>query len=118
MLLLVSILTSLIEALTGGSNLHEILWNFNRYPPASGKRVTLAKNPHFYDSYCLPITSSSAVQDEFTAEPMIDCQYANIIYVLTNKPGRVFFEIGDNSRAFENVWQTHGILIFKSQCLI
>ena len=40
------------------------------------------------------------------------------ICVLTNKPGRVFLESGENSRAFDNVWRANGILIFKSQVLI
>jgi hypothetical protein len=43
-------------------------------------------------------------------------QDVNDIYVLTNKPGRVYLEFGENSRAFDNVWQTNGIFIFKSQC--
>ena len=41
----------------------------------------------------------------------------NIYDVLTNKPGRVFFEFGEDSRAFDNVWRINKIFIFKSQCL-
>jgi hypothetical protein len=104
--------------LTNGSNLREILWNFSRYPLASRKRVTLAENPHFY-RHRLPITSPNASLDHFTTDPMehfLDDD-DDEIYVLTNKPGRVYLESGENSRAFDNVWMTNGIYIFKGQCL-
>jgi hypothetical protein len=39
------------------------------------------------------------------------------IYVLTNKPVRVFLECGERSRAFDNVWRTNEIFIFKGRCL-
>jgi len=44
-------------------------------------------------------------------------QYQNVddINVLRNKPGRVFLESGGDSRAFDNVWRTNGIFIFKGQ---
>lgn len=104
--------------LTCGSKLEEILWNFARYPSNSGKRLTLAENPHFYNHNSLPITPN-AYQDGFTTGPMIDdYQHADTFYVLTNKPGRVFLEFGRNSRAFDNVWHANGILIFKSRCLV
>ena len=104
--------------LTCGSKLEEILWNFARYPSNSGKRLTLAENPHFYNHKSLPIMPN-AYQDGFTTGPMIDdYQHADTFYVLTNKPGRVFLEFGRNSRAFDNVWHANGILIFKSRCLV
>lgn len=119
MLLLVSLhLTPLIEVLTNGSNLQEILWNFSRYPVNSKNRISLAENPHFYHLHHLPITSPSAYQDKFTTDPMSDYQDASDIYVLTNKPGRVYLEFGKNSRAFDNVWRANGIFIFKSWCLV
>jgi hypothetical protein len=40
------------------------------------------------------------------------------IYVLTNKPGRVFLECGERSRAFDNVWRTNEIFIFKGRRLV
>jgi hypothetical protein len=95
------------------SNVSEILWNFNRYPPDSKKRITLAKNPHFYHPQSL-----NEYWDGFTAGPMEDYQYANDIYVLTNTPSRIFLEFGEDSQAFDNVWQTNRIFIFKSQCLV
>jgi hypothetical protein len=105
--------------LTDGSNESEILWNFSRYPLVTGKRVTLAANPYFYDRNRLPITSPDKFQDKFTTGPMDDYREADKIYVLTNRPCRVFFEFGENSRAFDNVWRTpKGVFIFKSQCLI
>ena len=42
------------------------------------------------------------------------------IPVLTSKPGRMFFEFGTESRAFDNFWRTNEmneIFILKSQCL-
>jgi hypothetical protein len=99
--------------LTSRPNEAEILWNFCRYPHASGKRVTLAENPHFYHHQ-----PQSAYGDEFTTGPMEDYQYSNDIYVLTNTPSRIFLEFGEDSRAFDNVWQTNGSFIFKSLCLV
>jgi hypothetical protein len=102
--------------LNNGSNEPEILWNFSRYPPASRKRVTLAENPHFYDR----LPSPHEYQDGFATDPVEYFQEANskdIYDVLTNKPGRVFFEFGGDSRAFDNVWRANEIFIFKSQCL-
>lgn len=49
---------------------------------------------------------------------MRDYDDAGDINVLTNKPGRVFLEFGEKSRAFDNVWQHDGIFIFKSWCLV
>jgi hypothetical protein len=109
-------LTSQIEVLTDGSNLREILWNFSRYPPASGKRVTLAENPHFYRHH-FPITSPNASLNNFTTDPTEHFLDADDIYVLTNKPGRVYLESNRNSRAFDNVWTANEIYIFKGHCL-
>ena len=99
--------------LTSRPNESEILWNFCRYPPDSGKRITLAENPHFYH-----YQSPNAYQDGFSTGPMEDYQYSNDIYVLTNTPCRIFLEFGEDSRVFDNVWKTNNIFIFKSQCLV
>jgi hypothetical protein len=110
-------LTSLIEALTDGSDFQEILWNFSRCP--GGHRVTLAKNPHFYSPDRLHITSPNGYHDRFITYPVEEChifQDVDDIYVLTNKPSRIYLEFGKESRAFDNVWKTNGIFIFKSQC--
>jgi hypothetical protein len=98
--------------LTSHPNESEILWNFSRYPP-DGKRITLAENPHFYH-----YQSPNVYRDGFTTGPMEGYQYANDIYVLTNTPSRIFLEFGEDSQAFDNVWQTNRIFIFKSQCLV
>ena len=103
--------------LTDAPNLHDILWNFCRYPPGNKKRVTLAENPHFYYYHRLPIRSPNSYNDGFSTEPMDYYQDVDDIYVLTNKPGRVFLECGENSRAFDNVWRTNGIFIFKGRRL-
>jgi hypothetical protein len=107
-------LTPLIEVLTNYPSPSEILWNFSRYPD-SGKRITLMKNPHFYHHHHFPITSPNAQPDGFTIGPMDSFHDAKDIYVLTSKPSRVFFEFGQNSRAFDNFWRTNEIFVFKSQ---
>ena len=99
--------------------MHDILWNFNRYRPDSGKRVTLEQNPHFYEHEVherFHIRSLNAHQDRIIVDPIDNHQNANIVDVLTNRPSRIFLEFGEKSRAFDNVWQTNGILVFKSQC--
>jgi len=105
------------QVLTNAPNLQEILWNFCRYPTNNKKRVTLAENPHFYYHHHLPIRSPNAYKDGFTTDPMYYYQDVDDIYVLTNKPGRVFLECGEKSRAFDNVWRTNGIFIFKGRRL-
>ncbi len=106
--------------ITNCSNLSEILWNFNRCPTSRGQRVTLVENPHFYHRRDLPITSPNASQDGLIIYPMdyFQDQDTKDISVLTSKPGRVLLELGDNSRAFDQVWRANGILILKSQCLV
>jgi hypothetical protein len=97
--------------LTSGSNESEILWNFGRYSPGTRQRITLAENPHFYHHH-----SPNAYGHGFTTDPIEDYKYTNDIYVLTNSHSRIFFEIGEGSRAFDNVWRTNDIFIFRSQC--
>ncbi|KAH9984933.1 hypothetical protein BJV77DRAFT_143985 [Russula vinacea] len=99
------------QMLTSRPNESEILWNFCRYPP--DRRITLVENPHFYE-----YQSPNAYWDGFTTGPMESYQYAENIYVLTNTRRRIFLEFGagNDSRVFDNVWQTNGIFIFKSIC--
>ena len=104
--------------LTDDSKLREILWNFSRYPSSSGKRLTLAENPHFYHHHHLHIKSPSEYKSEFTTDPVDHFRGVDDICVLTNKPSRVYLEFGKKSRAFDNIWKTNGVLIFKSQCLV
>jgi len=93
--------------------LTEILWNFSHFPEE--KRLRLAQNPHFYRD--LP-DSPTAYKGTFSRQPT-DI-YEGTIYVLTNNlvpesgdSRRVFFEVGGQKRAFDNVWDTNNTLIFK-----
>jgi hypothetical protein len=101
------------EALNNDSKLQEVLWNFNRYPP--DRRLTLSQSPHFYNR--LP-TSPNANLPEFetkaTDENWHSYHTQPIFYVLTNAPGRVFLDVGQTPRAFDNVWNMSETLIFKS----
>ena len=103
--------------LTDAPNLQEILWNFCRFPPGSKKRLTLAENPHFYYHHHLYTNSPYAYNDGFTTNPMGHYQDVDKIYVLTNKPVRVFLECGERSRTFDNVWRPNGVFIFKGRRL-
>jgi hypothetical protein len=38
---------------------------------------------------------------------------ADNVYVLTNKPGRVYLDSGEDSQAFDNFWTTNGIYISR-----
>jgi len=105
-------LIRLPEVLNNDSKLQEILWNFSRFDRE--RRLTLSQNPHFYDY--LP-TSPNANWSEFDSkatEENFPTDHTQPIYVLTNTPGRVFLELGPNTRAFDNVWNTNETLIFKS----
>jgi hypothetical protein len=42
----------------------------------------------------------------------------NTIYVLSDRPGRVFLEIERRQRVFGNVWILNGVLIFRRLCYI
>ena len=97
----------MLEEITNHLKEQEILWNFSR---CDENHLTLAKNPHFYR--CLPHTSPNATRNEFTL-PIEHNWHANPIYVLTNIPGRIFLECDRYPRAFDNVWQINGILVFK-----
>jgi hypothetical protein len=39
------------------------------------------------------------------------------VHVLTDRPGRVYLESGQDTRAFGNVWQPKDAIIFKGSCL-
>jgi hypothetical protein len=107
-----SVSDSFLEELTNRSKPQEILWNFSR---CGMNRLTLAENPHFY--HRLPPISPNANWDELTL-PIEHNWHTYPIYVLTNIPGRIFLEFGPNPRAFDNVWNTNGTLIFKGRCLL
>ncbi len=120
LVILLLVFDSLIEVLTNDyeSNQSEILWNFRRYRDDSGKRITLTENPHFYHHHHLPIISPNAHLGGFPIDPMDNFRDVEDIPVLTSKPGRMFFEFGTESRAFDNFWRTNEmneIFILKSQ---
>jgi len=98
---------------SGASVLAEILWNFSHFE--GEKCLRLAQNPHFYRD--LP-DSPTAYGGTFSRQPT-DI-YEGTIYVLTNNlvpesgdSRRVFFEFGEEKRAFDNFWDTNDTLIFK-----
>jgi len=104
-------LTPISEELSKGSKLTEILWNFARYKDE--RRLTLSQNPHFYKD--LP-RNKDAYRDDFQRDPTEDF-LGSTIYVLTDRPGRVYIESDQNSRAFDNVWAPSEAMIFKGSCV-
>jgi hypothetical protein len=113
--LLIVILHYLIrvtEVLSANPSVSEILWNFSRFEGRA--RITLEQNPHFYSS--LPI-DENAHTPWFNFSPIEDFgnQWRHLltIYVLVDRPGRVFLETKDLNRSFGNVWMMNDSLIFK-----
>ncbi|KAI0251685.1 hypothetical protein BJV78DRAFT_417870 [Lactifluus subvellereus] len=104
--------TIVTQMLSKRSNLQEIFWNFSRMKDEK-KRLTLKQNPHFYED--LP-ASQEAYGHQFQTNPMKDFVQAPKIYVLTDKPGRVYLETEQNTRAFGNFWVPNGAIIFKDVC--
>ncbi|KAH9054700.1 hypothetical protein EDB87DRAFT_1425447 [Lactarius vividus] len=88
----------------------EILWNFARLEGRA--RVTLEQNPRFYMG--LPI-HEGAFGPEFSKDSMEDfvLRSNDTVYVLVDRPGRVFLKTGHGNRMFGNVWMLNGTLIFK-----
>ena len=111
----IGVLDNLIHApeiLSAKPSLSEILWNFSRYKDHA--RITLEQNPHFYSS--LPV-EASAYTPMFKQHPLGDLSMAlkphDTVYVLIDRPGRVFIECEGERRTFGNVWSLNGTLIFK-----
>jgi hypothetical protein len=97
------------EALICTSGLPDILWYFSLFEDE--RRLTLAQNPHFYEGPpTFPTTYGPAYRTQPTEE------YQDTVYVLTNNERRVFLELGQNRRTFDNVWRTNDALIFKGSC--
>ena len=100
------------EELSTGSSLPEILWNFSRYKDRA--RITLEQNPHFY-------LRCPADESTYTAtlrrHPLQDTsgalEHNDTLYVLFDRPGRVFLETERNPRIFGNIWLLNGFLIFR-----
>ena len=96
------------EVLSEDSNFAEVLWNFSRFRDEK-ERLTLKQNPHFYEN--LPHLSEEYV-DSFRCDPIEDFRHERI-YVLTDRPGRIYPDAGQVPRAFGNVWCSQNTLIFK-----
>jgi hypothetical protein len=100
------------EMLSAKPSLSEILWNFSRYKDRA--RITLQQNPHFYSS--LP-ADESTYTPMFKLYPLEDLGAVlkpyDTVYVLVDRPGRIFIETGVERRGFGNVWMLNGTLIFK-----
>jgi hypothetical protein len=93
---------------TGNPALNEILWNFSHH---SGKEhLSLAQNLRFYTG--LP-TKPRGYKATFSSRPTES--YNGTIYVLTNDSHRIFFEFHGRLRAFDHVWNTNKVLIFRGE---
>ncbi|KAI9440194.1 hypothetical protein BJY52DRAFT_1217192 [Lactarius psammicola] len=92
----------------------EILWNFSRYKERG--RITLEQNPHFY--LRCP-TDESAYTPKFRHRPLQDLaralEHNGTVYVLFDRPGRVFLTTEHKLRIFGNVWLLNGSLIFRDR---
>ena len=97
------------EVLSKRSSLAEVLWNFSRFKDEE-KRLTLKQNPHFY--VALP-TRKEAYGGEFQCNPVEQFIDASQIYVLIDRPGRIY--IDGTPRAFGNFWVPNKAIIFKGQ---
>ncbi|KAI0300014.1 hypothetical protein B0F90DRAFT_1817813 [Multifurca ochricompacta] len=90
------------------ATLPEILWNFSHYGDVG--RITLEQNPHFYSMF------PGSVDGMFTASPIQDFRSlpdGKTIYVIVDKPGRVFLETEQRTRIFGNIWAAGSVMIFK-----
>ena len=79
-------------------------------------RITLEQNPHFYlrcpanESAYTPIFRRHPLQDTSALE------HNDAIYVLFDRPFRVFLHTEHTSRIFGNIWMLNGCLIFRGLC--
>ena len=115
--LVFNILNHTLEEFSSGPSLPEILWNFSRYKDRA--RITLGQNPHFY--LRCP-ADESAYTPMFRRHPLHDTsgamEHNDTVYVLFDRPGRVFLETKPKPRIFGNIWLLNGSLIFRGLCSI
>ncbi|KAI0288281.1 hypothetical protein BC826DRAFT_1107873 [Russula brevipes] len=90
----------------------EVLWNFSRCKDEK-KRLTLKQNPHFYAA--LP-KRKEAYGGEFRREPIEQFTNQSKIYVLIDRPGRIYIHTDQYTRAFGNFWVVNEAIIFKNVC--
>ncbi|KAH9033793.1 hypothetical protein EDB85DRAFT_1052527 [Lactarius pseudohatsudake] len=102
------------QDLSADPSFPEILWNFSRYKDHA--RITLEQNPHFY--LRCP-TNVNAYSPKFRRCPLQDpsgaLEHNCTVYVLFDKPGRVFLTTEHKLRIFGNVWSLNGSLIFRDR---
>ncbi|KAI9432322.1 hypothetical protein H4582DRAFT_1104895 [Lactarius indigo] len=100
------------QELSADPSFPEILWNFSRYKGPA--RITLEQNPHFY--LRCP-ADESAYSPKLRRRPLKDPRGAfghnDTVYVLFDRPGRVFLTTEHKPRIFGNVWSLNGSLIFR-----
>ncbi len=91
------------------------MWNFSRYPDASGQRITVKQNPHFY--LRLPRNAPSFGRN-YHKNPLKDFAHGleqnDTIYVLVDKDSRLFLHSA-KPRIFGNLWKPHQIVILKGE---
>ncbi|KAI9442753.1 hypothetical protein H4582DRAFT_1309113 [Lactarius indigo] len=104
----------LSQELSADPSFPEILWNFSRYKGRA--RITLEQNPHFY--LRCP-ADESAFTPKFRRLPLQDLsgvlENNATVYVLFDRPGRVFLTTERELRIFGNVWALNGSLIFRDR---
>ena len=95
--------------------LPEILWNFGRYN--NDARITLEQNPHFY--LRCPV-DESVYTPTFRRYPLKDLSGAlecnDTVYVLFDRPCRVFLDSEHKPRIFGNIWLLNGTFILRGLC--
>ncbi|KAI9432323.1 hypothetical protein H4582DRAFT_1104928 [Lactarius indigo] len=102
------------QELSADPSFPEILWNFSRYKGPA--RITLEQNPHFY--LRCP-ADESTYSPKFRCRPLQDpggaFEHNDTVYVLFDRPGRVFLTTEHKLRIFGNVWSLNGSLIFRNR---
>ena len=93
------------------STFSEIVWRLGRLRDRHGGRITPGRRPFFYR---LPI-SVNEYHTDFKLHPIDDFRavFNHNIYVLLDKPGRVFIQSESRNLTFHNIWMPKDTLIFK-----
>ena len=93
----------------------EIIWVFSRLEGRASAHFTLEKNFQFYLD--LPANEGAFgprfVKDSTKRFPFLRQDDSDTVYVLVDRPGRIFLEAKHRRRIFGNVWTLNGTLIFK-----
>lgn len=103
------------QMLSANPSIPEILWNFSRhYKPEDRARLILEQNPHFY--LRCP-ADESVYTPTFQRRPLQDSsgvlEHNDTVYVLFDRPCRVFLDTELDSKIFGNVWSLNGLLVFR-----